>query len=120
MKAPTLDPRLDARLADAERRLAGVEEALASPEVLSSPDKLRELGKERAHLDPIVTTGRALRGALEEHPVLERARLRFVGVADEVSGSIVVRGHERPLEPRRKARSPTALGFHHWMQLTTT
>ncbi len=66
MKAPTLDPRLDERLADAERRFAGVEEALSSPEVLSSPDRLRELGQERAHLEPIVTTGRELRGALTE------------------------------------------------------
>ncbi|MGB1842366.1 MAG: peptide chain release factor 1 [Longimicrobiales bacterium] len=66
MKAPTLDPRLDARLAEAERRLEGVEEALASPDVLSSPDRLRELGQERAWLDPIVRAGTALRGALAE------------------------------------------------------
>jgi peptide chain release factor 1 len=66
MKAPTLDPRLDERLADAERRFAGVEEALSSPEVLSSPDKLRDLGQERAHLEPIVLAGRELRGVLEE------------------------------------------------------
>lgn len=67
MKAPNLDPRLADRLADAERRFAGVEEALASPEVLTSPDKLRHLGQERAHLEPVVTAGRALRSALEEH-----------------------------------------------------
>jgi peptide chain release factor 1 len=67
MNAPNLDPRLADRLADAERRFAGVEEALASPEVLTSPDKLRHLGQERAHLEPVVTAGRALRSALEEH-----------------------------------------------------
>ncbi|MDX1493734.1 MAG: PCRF domain-containing protein, partial [Longimicrobiales bacterium] len=67
MKASTLDPRLDERLSDAERRFEGVEEALASPEVLSDPDKLRELGQERAHLEPIVATGRKLREALKEH-----------------------------------------------------
>jgi len=66
MKAPTLDPRLEERLDDAERRLAGVEEALSSPEVLSSPDKLRDLGQERAHLEPIVSTGRELKAVLNE------------------------------------------------------
>ena len=66
MKAPDLDPRLEERLADAERRFAGVEEALSSPEVLSSPDKLRDLGQERAYLEPIVQTGRELRGVLIE------------------------------------------------------
>jgi len=67
MKAPTLDPRLDERLRDAERRFAGVEEALASPEVLSDPDKLRELGQERSHLEPIVSAGKELRETLDEH-----------------------------------------------------
>ena len=66
MKVPTLDPRLDDRLSEAERRFEGVEEALASPEVLSSPDKLRQLGQERAWLDPIVRSGRELRSALKE------------------------------------------------------
>ncbi len=66
MKAPELDPRLEERLADAERRFAGVEEALSSPEVLSDPVQLRELGQERAHLEPIVRTGRELRAALDE------------------------------------------------------
>ena len=66
MNAPTLDPRLDERLADAERRFAGVEEALSSPDVLSSPDKLRQLGQERAHLDPIAQAGRELRSVLTE------------------------------------------------------
>jgi peptide chain release factor 1 len=67
MKAPTLDPRLADRLAEAERRFVGVEEALASPAVLSDPEKLRDLGQERAHLEPVVRAGRALRSALAEH-----------------------------------------------------
>ncbi len=67
MTTQLLDPRLHDRLADAERRFEGVEEALASPEVLASPEKLRELGRERAHLEPIVTTGRALLAAVAEH-----------------------------------------------------
>jgi peptide chain release factor 1 len=67
MKRSALDPKLDERLTEAERRFAEVDEALASPAVLSSPDKLREFGQERAHLEPIVTSGHDLRTALTEH-----------------------------------------------------
>ncbi len=67
MKPATLDPKLDERLSQAERRFAEVNDALASPDVLSSPDKLRELGQERSHLDPLVTSGGRLRAALEEY-----------------------------------------------------
>ena len=85
MKSPTLDPRLDDRLADAERRFAGVEEALVSPEVLSSPDKIREFGQERSVLEPIVVAGRELREALEQHAEAvelmgEHARSAMFGV----------------------------------------
>jgi peptide chain release factor 1 len=66
MKPATLDPKLDQRLADAERRFAEVNESLASPEVLSSPERLRALGQERAHLEPIVAAGARLRAALAE------------------------------------------------------
>ncbi len=67
MKSPTLDPKLDERLSEAERRFDEVNDALVSREVLSSPDKLREYGQERSHLEPVVTSGRELRGALAEH-----------------------------------------------------
>ena len=67
MKSATLDPKLDERLSEAERRFSEVNDALASPDVLSSPDKLRELGQERSHLEPVVTSGGRLRAALEEH-----------------------------------------------------
>jgi peptide chain release factor 1 len=67
MKAPTLDPKLDERLAEAERRFEEVNEALTSAEVLGSPDKLREYGQERSQLEPVVVSGRSLRAALEEH-----------------------------------------------------
>ena len=67
MKHPTLDPKLDERLSEAEQRYAEVNEGLASQAVLSSPDKLREFGQERAHLEPIVTSGTELRTALTEH-----------------------------------------------------
>jgi peptide chain release factor 1 len=67
MKAPTLDPRLDKRLREAEERFADLDRDLASPEALSNLDRLRELGQERAYLEPIVMSGRALRAALTEH-----------------------------------------------------
>jgi peptide chain release factor 1 len=58
---------LDERLTEAERRFDEVNEALASQAVLSSPDKLREFGQERAHLEPIVEKGRELRSAISQH-----------------------------------------------------
>ncbi len=67
MKTATLDPKLDERLRDAERRFAEVNDALTSPDVLSHPDKLRDLAQERSHLEPIVSTGARLRDALTEH-----------------------------------------------------
>jgi len=67
MKHPTLDPKLDERLSEAERRFDEVNEALATQAVLSNPEKLRDLGQERAHLEPIVDTGRELRAALSQH-----------------------------------------------------
>ena len=66
MKTVTLDPKLDERLRDAEQRFAEVNDALARPDVLSSPDKLRDLAQERSHLEPIVAAGGRLRAALEE------------------------------------------------------
>jgi len=67
MKHPTLDSKLDERLTEAERRFDEVNEALATQAALSHPEKLRELGQERAHLEPIVDTGRELRAALSQH-----------------------------------------------------
>lgn len=61
-----IDPRLLERLAEAERRFADLDEQLADPDVLSDPDRLRELGQERNHLDAVVTAGRAFRRVLEE------------------------------------------------------
>jgi peptide chain release factor 1 len=67
MRHPTLDPKLDERLGEAERRFDEVNEALATQAVLSSPEKLRDLGQERAHLEPIVSAGRELRAVLTQH-----------------------------------------------------
>jgi peptide chain release factor 1 len=66
MKSATLDPKLDERLREAERRFAEVNDALTSPDVLSSPDKLRELAQARSHLEPVVIAGGRLRAALQE------------------------------------------------------
>jgi len=67
MKSLNLDARLQRRLEEAELRLPEVDSELASPEVLSSPERLRDLGRERARLDRIVTVSRALRSAVEDH-----------------------------------------------------
>ena len=45
MKSPTLDPKLEERLSDAERRFAAVDEELASPEALANPGRLADLGR---------------------------------------------------------------------------
>jgi len=66
MKTPTLDSRLDQRLREAEERFAELDRSLTSPEVLSSVERMRELGQERAQLQPLVETGRSLRVALME------------------------------------------------------
>jgi peptide chain release factor 1 len=67
MKSPELDPRLDQRLEEAERRFAELDAELADPAVLSRPDRLRELGQERSVLESVVAVGSRLRGAMAEH-----------------------------------------------------
>ncbi|MFQ5536748.1 MAG: peptide chain release factor 1 [Gemmatimonadota bacterium] len=67
MSTPTLDPRLDQRLRESAERFARLDEELSSPEVLTNPDRLRELGRERAYLEPVVEAGRELRSALAEY-----------------------------------------------------
>lgn len=106
MKASSLDPRIDERLADAERRFDGVEEALASPEVLSSPDRLRELGKERSDLEPIVSTGRSLRAALQEHAdarelAEEADDAEMKALAEEEASTLEARIEELTVEVQR-------------------
>ncbi len=67
VKPPVLDPRLEQRLLEAEKRLSEVDEALSSPEVASDPDRLRELGRERARLEEVTAAARELRAAIAEH-----------------------------------------------------
>ena len=51
---------------EARQRLGDVEAELASPEVLTDPDRLRVLGQERAELDPIVQCSEELERGFEE------------------------------------------------------
>jgi len=69
--AEGIDPKLLERLDEAERRFGDLDEQLADPAVLSDPDRLRQLGQERTHLDEVVSAGRAFRRLLTE---LEGAR----------------------------------------------
>src|SRR5690606_5640578 len=48
-----------------------------------------------------------MRCPAEDFPVLERARLRFVGVAAEIVRLAVVLGHERPLHAAEEAGAAT-------------
>lgn len=66
MKSPTLDPRLQERLKDMERRFEELDIELVSPEVLQNPERLRELSQERSRLEQIVTLGAKLTQANQE------------------------------------------------------
>ncbi|NNF26811.1 MAG: peptide chain release factor 1 [Gemmatimonadetes bacterium] len=56
-----MDSRLEGRLAKSEARFEAVEAELSEPAVATNPDRLRELGQERAQLLDAVTAGRELR-----------------------------------------------------------
>ncbi len=101
MKSATLDPKLDERLRDAERRFAEVNDALASPDVLSSPDKLRELAQERSHLEPLVTSGGRLRAAIQEL----RGALELIEESDDPDMRALAEAEVSPLEQTIEALS---------------
>ena len=63
--ADSVDPRLLERLDEASKRFEDVEARLSDPAVFSDQDLLRELGRERAHLEAVVRLGGELRSALE-------------------------------------------------------
>jgi peptide chain release factor 1 len=71
VSSPHPDPRLLQRLRDVRARFAELDEQLADPSVLQDPDRLRQLGQERAVLEPAVRSGQTLEGLLVE---LEGAR----------------------------------------------
>lgn len=53
-------------LAQSEARLEELDRALMDPSILSNPKKYREVTKERAHLEPLVSIWRALEKSREE------------------------------------------------------
>ena len=66
-----IDPRLAQRVAETEERFRAVERELSDPDVVRNPDRLRELGRERAALAGAVESGREVRAVEAE---LEGAR----------------------------------------------
>lgn len=75
MKNQLLDTRLLQRLAEAESRLGEIDVELSDPAVSGDPDRLRNLGRERAELEPIARAGREIRRLAEEYEgALELAR----------------------------------------------
>ncbi len=66
MRLPDVEPGLVARLTEAAERLSLVDQELASGAVLAEPSRLRELGRERARLEGIVSVGREMEAACEE------------------------------------------------------
>jgi len=70
---------LDARLDELEQRLVDIQAEWAKPEVSADPVLSRKLGREQAHIGPIVENYRALRAARAE---LESARHELVSESD--------------------------------------
>ena len=66
MKLPDIEPQLAARLREAARRLGELDRELASAGALSEPSRLRDLGRERARLEEIVSVGREMEAACKE------------------------------------------------------
>ena len=66
-----IDPRLAQRVAETEKRFGTVERQLSDPDVVRDPNRLRELGRERAGLAGAVEAGREVRALDAE---LEGAR----------------------------------------------
>jgi len=112
-----VDPRLLERLEETRRRFQEVESRLADPQVLKDPEQLRELGRERAHLEEAVRLGEKLRQALsgardarellasEQDPEmqalareeLDAAEARIPALAEEVREVLIPRD---PLDDR--------------------
>jgi peptide chain release factor 1 len=66
VSTPEPDPRLLQRLAEVQARFAELDERLTDPSVLRDSERLRDIGRERAALEPAVREGRALEGLLGE------------------------------------------------------
>jgi len=66
-----LDERLEQRMAEAEGRIAQLDEQLSDPAVHRDQDRLRTLGQERSALEPVVRAAAELRGVVRD---LKQAR----------------------------------------------
>jgi peptide chain release factor 1 len=71
MKNPILDPRLLQRLAEAESRLTEIDQELSDPSISGDRASLRDLGRERSELEPIVRAGQEVRRLQEEYESAE-------------------------------------------------
>ena len=61
------DPQLLERLREVKQRFQGVNDPLASPDVVHNLDRLKVLGQERAELEPVVRAADELLGLVEEY-----------------------------------------------------
>jgi hypothetical protein len=102
----SLDPRLLDRLQEARRRFQDVETQLSDPAVLRDPERLKELGQERAHLEEVAAAaGRvdALVGELEGARQLSRdaddAEMRSLAEEDPEAAATVAPPSECPATP---------------------
>ncbi|NIP59090.1 MAG: peptide chain release factor 1 [Gemmatimonadetes bacterium] len=97
MDATHLDERLEERLDEARERFREVDRRLADPEVARDPDRLRELGRERAELAALVGVAdeleevrrqlegaRALADEADEHELREMAREEVAELEDRL------------------------------------
>jgi peptide chain release factor 1 len=89
-------PGVEDRLADIESRYEQVQAEMASPEVTSDPDRLRDLGRTYAELADVVAPYRELRSVLEQ---LHEARTMAAEDGDAELSSYVAEETER-LEAR--------------------
>ncbi|MEJ2539664.1 MAG: peptide chain release factor 1 [Gemmatimonadota bacterium] len=78
--ALAVDPRLLKRLQEVQERFREVDLRLTDPDVLQDPDRLRELGRERAHLEEAVRLGGDLQKSMED---AREAREILEGSEDE-------------------------------------
>ena len=95
--AHAVDARLLKRLGEVQARFREVDLRLTDPDVLQNPDRLRELGRERAHLEEVVRAGTSLQekivAAAEARDILEAgeddelrelAREELAGLEEEI------------------------------------
>ena len=104
-----MDPRFAVRLADTEERFRALDQELADPKVARDPSRLRELGRERAGLEALLSAGRRVRSLEEE---LEGARELLADSADpemqEVAAEEVAALEERLAAANREFREALA------------